>query len=239
MALTTTHRAARRVAIVCFAENAGDCIALTFDDGPLIPYTEQILESLAHHNAQATFFVRGRALTSSGNELVTRAHAAGHEIGNHTQNHLDLSQADMKTIAAEISKTHNQLAELLGSPPLVIRPPYGRGCDAVDRFASALGYRATVLWNVCPQDWTMVPADRVVASVLAGENPEAGEIRTHCPYVSHSPLPGAIVLLHDGALEEGESRSETVRAVQVIVPQLQSRGLQLVTVSDMLAVSNA
>lgn len=43
------------MAIVCSVTNAGDRIALTFDDGPSIPYTEQILEVLASHGAKATF----------------------------------------------------------------------------------------------------------------------------------------------------------------------------------------
>ena len=224
------------MAIICSVENAGDRIALTFDDGPLIPYTEQILETLAEHNAKATFFVGGRALTPASRDVVAQAHAAGHEIGNHTEHHCDLSQADVTTIATEVSETHDQLAELLGSPPRLIRPPYGRGCAAVDVFASTLGYRATVLWNVCPMDWNQPPADSIVSHVRAGDNPRAGEIEMYCHYTPRSPLPGAIVLLHDGALQDGESRGETVKAVQEIVPQLQSLGLQLVTVSDLLAV---
>jgi peptidoglycan-N-acetylglucosamine deacetylase len=223
------------MAIVCSVESAGSRVALTFDDGPVIPYTDQILDALAEQDALATFFVRGGALTLSTSEIVKQAHSAGHEIGNHTQNHCDLSHTAGERIEAEILETHERLSELLGDPPRVIRPPYGLGSDAVDTFASLLGYRATILWSITPRDWERPPADTIVARVLAGENPPHAEVaRSGCD-APHSPLQGAIVLLHDGALEQGDSRSETVKAVREIVLGIRSRGLELVTVSELLA----
>jgi peptidoglycan-N-acetylglucosamine deacetylase len=221
--------------IVCSATNASDRIALTFDDGPMTPFTEQILEALAASDAQATFFVRGGALSPTTSEVVRQAHAAGHEIGNHTENHRVLSMEDEATLKAEVSATHDRLTELLEGPPRVIRPPYGRGAHSVDKFASTLGYRATVLWNICPQDWDRPPANRIATRVMAGECPYHDEIAVHCGWAQQSSLHGGIVLLHDGALEQDDSRAETVTAVRDLIPRLQARGLRLVTVSDLLA----
>ena len=227
------------VAIVCSGEKGETRIALTFDDGPLIPYTEQISDALAAHGARATFFVRGGAITRNTSAVIEQARDAGHEIGNHTQNHSSLAGASPEEVEAELSETHDLLFELLGSKPRLVRPPYGRGSAAVDSCASALGYRATVLWSISPSDWTMPPADKIVSSVLAGENPPQGEITEHCRYTLRSPLAGAIVLLHDGCApgQHGESRFETVKAVRTLVPHLQSLGLQLVTVSELLESS--
>ena len=64
-------------------------VALTFDDGPTAPYTGQVLDELAALHVPATFFAIGRNIARDG-ELIDRAHAAGHLIGNHTQDHAHL-----------------------------------------------------------------------------------------------------------------------------------------------------
>ena len=61
-------------------------VVLTFDDGPLPPYTTRILDTLASNCAKATFFIVGR-MASSSPELVRRAYREGHTIGTHTENH--------------------------------------------------------------------------------------------------------------------------------------------------------
>jgi len=68
-------------------------VALTFDDGPTPAYTGAVLDALAAHDAKATFFVVGQRVHAHP-DLVRRAAAAGHEIGNHTWGHADLSTLD-------------------------------------------------------------------------------------------------------------------------------------------------
>jgi peptidoglycan/xylan/chitin deacetylase (PgdA/CDA1 family) len=221
------------MAVVCSGNRASDSIALTFDDGPLLPYTGQLLDAFDEYAARATFFVRGSAVTAETSPLVLRAHDAGHEIGNHTHNHLSLPDAPREKVEAEIAATHGLLVELLASTPRLIRPPYGRGTGVVDELASALGYRATILWSVSPSDWDTPPPAAIVERVLAGEN---RDVRRACGCAERSPLSGAIVLLHDGCPRtgQGESRAGTVTAVRELVPSLQSLGLRLVTVSELL-----
>jgi peptidoglycan/xylan/chitin deacetylase (PgdA/CDA1 family) len=227
------------VRVVCSAESAGNRIALTFDDGPHMQYTPQILDALAPHDARATFFVRGGGLTSSTREVVTRARDGGHEIGNHTQDHCGLKGATPEKVRAEVSETHELLTELLEAPPRLIRPPYGRGITEVNAFASTLDYRATILWNISPCDYDRPSAEEIARRVMDGESPDHDEISEHCETARNSPLPGAIVLLHDGCAPEqkGHSRHGTVMAMRNLVPALQNRGFQLVTVSDLLAAS--
>src|SRR5438477_10192323 len=222
--------------VVCSGNDAGNAIALTFDDGPLSPYTEAILDALDEYGAHGTFFVRGSAVTAHTSRLVLRARDGGHEVGNHTQNHLSLADVPVEEVEAEIAQTHELLGELLGSKPAVIRPPYGLGSATVNSCASALGYRATILWNISPNDWELPSAETIVQRVLDGENPDHEEVSQHCRCLEQSPLAGAIVLLHDGCPRTGEheSRAETVKAVRTLIPRLQSLGLRLVTASQLL-----
>jgi peptidoglycan/xylan/chitin deacetylase (PgdA/CDA1 family) len=204
--------------VVHSVETDRHVVALTFDDGPLHPETERLLDVLDETDAHATFFVRGGAIDDETKGLVVRAARAGHEIGNHTHSHLNLEEADHETVTEEILRTHHQLAELTGLEPTVIRPPYGRGTEIVDEIASAVGYRATVNWSVDPEDWASPPAAKIAERVLAGL------------------ASGAIVLMHDGCTDTraGQSRMGTVEAVHTLIPIIRERGFELVTVSQLL-----
>lgn len=193
-------------------------VALTFDDGPHPRYTELILDTLAAEGARATFFIRGGAINRETIEIVKRTAAEGHDVGNHTHHHLPLDAHSDATIEEEVRRAHFQLAEILGRPPALIRPPYGRALARVDAIAAPLGYRATVHWSIQADDWLMPPADTIVQRVLA------------------QLAPGAIVLLHDGCAPEqaGDSRQGTVEALRQMIPHVRQCGYELVTVSQLL-----
>ncbi len=204
--------------VVHSVETDRNVVALTFDDGPKNPETERLLDVFDDANAHATFFVRGGALTDDAEGLVTRAFAAGHEIGNHTHSHLWLEGAGRVVAEREILRTHHDLTGLVGVEPMVIRPPYGVGLELVDEIATQLGYRATVHWSVHATDWECPPADTIVERILAGVRP------------------GAIVLLHDGCSPDRlwQSRMATVDATRTLIPAIRERGFELVTVSQLL-----
>jgi peptidoglycan/xylan/chitin deacetylase (PgdA/CDA1 family) len=209
------------VTIVSAGVRRGSGVALTFDDGPAIPYTAKILDVFAELGGRATFFVRGAALSTVSHDVVRRAAAQGHEIGNHTYGHRSLASLDDATVRDEIGRTHTLLEEIVGSPPTLIRPPYGADAARVDRIAAGLGYRSTVLWSVHGHDWEGPPAGQIAASILD----------------SPALRPGAIVLLHDGSeTTPAASRRSTVDALRTLVPELRARGYELVTVSELLDV---
>lgn len=127
-------------------------IVLTFDDGPNPKTTPKLLDVLAENEIKATFFVVGQLLsTPAGKEIVMRAQAAGHVIGNHTFTHPNLRGLPESKIRDELKRTHDLVCECTGACTL-FRPPYGSSSETVSRILRELGY-TPVLWNVDTLDW--------------------------------------------------------------------------------------
>jgi peptidoglycan-N-acetylglucosamine deacetylase len=127
-------------------------VYLTFDDGPSAETTPQLLDRLKELRIQATFFVVGRNFENArGRAIVERMAAEGHQIGNHTYSHPNLTQLDGARIEEEIRRTE-VLIGLLDNGTKVFRPPFGYRNGAVDRAAAALGYKS-VFWDLCAWDW--------------------------------------------------------------------------------------
>ncbi|MDQ8706909.1 polysaccharide deacetylase family protein [Streptomyces sp. LHD-70] len=180
-------------------------VALTFDDGPLPPYTGQILDILEGYGIPATFFCVG--INSGGfAEELARMREQGHAIGNHTWSHPFLPELTGPQLAEQIDRTAEAIAEASGGPaPRLFRPPYGARTPEVlgrlSRFDAT-----TLLWDVAPDDWALRRADAIARDVLA-------DVR-----------PGSVVLLHDG----GGDRSPTVAALAPIIEGLLEDGYTFV-----------
>lgn len=99
-------------------------IAITFDDGPHPKETSQVLDVLKKYNVKATFFIAGKHAKWYKEPLV-RASKEGHEIGNHTFNHPDISNLSSSQIEEEIVKCEDILKEVTGKKPTLFRPPFG------------------------------------------------------------------------------------------------------------------
>lgn len=179
------------------------CVALTFDDGPARP-TSRLLDTLAARGIRATFFVVGVNVPYSP-ELLARMVAEGHEIGNHTLNHRDLTKLSGDALRAQVDEASDAIEAASGQRPRLLRPPYGAVDDAM---AASVGM-PLVLWSVDPRDW----ADHDPALVARRVAADARR--------------GSIILLHD-------IHETTVDAVPAILDDLASRGLTTVTVSELL-----
>ncbi|WP_412539236.1 bifunctional polysaccharide deacetylase/glycosyltransferase family 2 protein [Longispora sp. K20-0274] len=190
-------------------------IALTFDDGPDPVWTPLILDTLRRHGAHATFFVVGSRVNEHP-ELVRRILAEGHELGVHTYTHLDLAAVPPAQADLELSLTQSAIAGATGTRTALFRPPYSSEPGALDgngwrvvRAAGAAGY-LTVLADRDTRDWSRPGADAIVAA--AGPR---------------QPGAGAVVLLHDA----GGDRSQTVAALDRLLPALTQQGYHFTTVS--------
>lgn len=188
-------------------------VALTFDDGPDPRWTPLVLDALADHDAQATFFQMGDAVRK--HPAVTQAvHAAGHEVASHTARHTDLTDLDYDELWDNLTLTHEAITDATGTPPVLLRPPYGR-IDSLGLFAAAeLGYQVA-LWSHHLPTWdaeAKVDLDVATAS------------------------PGMIILCHDG---RGTPEESLYVAVRRLLSELTADGYTFVTVSDLLAAQQA
>jgi peptidoglycan-N-acetylglucosamine deacetylase len=177
-------------------------VYLTFDDGPHPVHTPQVLDALARHDARGTFFQVGVDIDRRP-ELTRRLVDEGHGIGNHSWSHPDLSQLTAAAGIDELTRTNALLADVLGRPPTLFRPPYGRMGPTTRTDAATVGLD-TVLWDVSPEDWSCPGVDAIVSRVLGSVDD------------------GAIVLFHDG----GGDRSQSVAALDEILSDLSARGFE-------------
>jgi peptidoglycan-N-acetylglucosamine deacetylase len=200
-------------------------VALTFDDGPDPKYTPQILDALKSVNAKAAFFIIGSEAEKFPG-ILDRVYREGHEIGNHTWTHPDISSIRPRYMEVEMNLTERLFASRLGVKPLLFRPPYSidQEPDTADEvkpleLTQELGY-ITVGDKIDPDDWHDNPrqsAEQVSQSVFR----QLGR--------------GNIILLHDG----GGNREQTVKAIPLIVNGLRERGYQIVPVSQLIGKSYA
>jgi peptidoglycan-N-acetylglucosamine deacetylase len=177
-------------------------VYLTFDDGPTPAWTPPVLELLARHRAQATFFVVGRNAAAHP-ELVRQAWAAGHGVGNHTWTHRRLTRLGAGALEAEVGATSAAIQRATGAPVRCLRPPYATVDAASAERARALGLRL-VMWDLDTGDWRRPGAEVIAGRVL-------DRVRS-----------GDVVLLHDG----GGDRSQTVAALRRVLASLSARGFR-------------
>jgi peptidoglycan/xylan/chitin deacetylase (PgdA/CDA1 family) len=172
-------------------------VYLTFDDGPTARWTPQILAVLARYNAHASFFVLGEQVEQYP-EVIASILEEGHTLGNHSFDHQSFDGITRQGFNREVRDTEKALD---GTGTQCLRPPYG-AVDAYTRiYAAENGYR-TVMWDVDPQDWRRPGVTAIMTRVLT-------EVQ-----------PGDVVLFHDG----GGDRSQTVRALDLILKELRSQG---------------
>jgi peptidoglycan/xylan/chitin deacetylase (PgdA/CDA1 family) len=185
-------------------------VALTFDDGPNPPRTDEILEILASRGARATFFVVGKWV-ERWPDAFRRIHQAGHAIGNHSYSH--------SRPAADFDRAEAVIGSFTGMPTRFLRAPYFdyRGCR---RSPVALSSSVkTVQCDVNPSDWSHRGPDRIVAGCLRARS-------------------GSIIDLHDGAEDDDEAKRlarprPLVAALPRIIDGLTSKGYRLVGLDEM------
>ena len=195
------------------ASVSGPYVAMTFDDGPHPSNTPKLLDLLKARNIKATFYVVGTNAKRYP-QLLRRMVAEGHEIGNHTVNHLGLARISNEKVRSELGQAHRAILDACGVPPTTVRPPYGSVTKAQKQWIfDEFGY-TTVLWSVDPKDWQR-PGSSVVARRLV-----------------EGARNGSILLAHD-------IHSPTITAMPSALDQLLRKGFQFVTVSQLMALQQS
>ena len=200
----------------------GGKLALTFDDGPDPTWTPKILDVLKARGVRATFFVLGENAQAHP-ELIERAVAEGHLIGNHTFTHPELKNVSALRERLELTATARLLEWIAGIRPVLFRPPF-HADDAFDEpraaeaiaLAASFGYR-TLGHDIDPEDYAQRDPAEIARRVLAK---------------AHS---GSVILLHDA----GGDRSATVAALPLIIDGLAASGVQLVPADELFGLPRA
>lgn len=188
-------------------------IALSFDAAWGNEDTQKILDTLAKYNVHVTFFMTG-GWVEKFPEDVKKIQAAGHDLGNHSENHKNMSQLSDEQCQEELMKVHNRIKELTGVKMNLFRPPYGDYDDHVITNAKKCGY-FSIQWDVDSLDWKDYGVNSIIKTVT-----------------EHKALKnGSIILMHNGA-------KYTAEALPVVIEKLQAAGYQIVPVSELIYKEN-
>jgi peptidoglycan/xylan/chitin deacetylase (PgdA/CDA1 family) len=207
------------------ADTTDKVVALTFDDGPNEPYTSQILDILKKYDIKATFFVIGMNVELYP-DVARRIVAEGHTLGNHSYTH-DANHALTTFGKRDLIAAQETIYDITGVQPHLYRPPHGKKTpwelDCVKE-----NQLIEVTWSVSVNDQVDPDADQAKAAASFAEK------------IVKRTQPGSIILLHDGYGTTHNNaqadKSFTVRALTLIIEQLQAQGYRFVTVPVLLQV---
>ena len=188
-------------------------ISISFDAAWGNEDTQRILDILAKHQVKATFFMTG-GWVEKYPEDVKKILKAGHDLGNHSENHRQMSQLSEEECRKEIMTVHERVKKLTGYEMKLFRPPYGDYNNTVIKAAYACGYYP-IQWSVDSLDWKDYGVEDIITRVT--ENKDLGN--------------GAIILCHNGA-------KYTADALDELLTKLKEKGCELVPVSQLIYKEN-
>lgn len=205
--------------LVSHGSRDSNAVALTFDMGGRLDPALSIMGWLVDHDVRATIFPTGEAAseTGIGRDVIARvaAHPELFAIGNHSWDHPDFRELTAAQIADQLERTEAALGPLVGGTTMpFFRPPFGSHDEAVRAAVGAAGWPFTVMWDVDTIDWRAPSdggpsVDDIVAKVISRARG------------------GSIVLMHLGGWS-------TLEALPRIVDGLRARGLEPVTLTELL-----
>ncbi|CAM1349440.1 polysaccharide deacetylase family protein [Tenacibaculum halocynthiae] len=166
------------VKAINFVQTETKQIAITFDDGPNIQYTQKVLGLLEEFNAKASFFCIGKQIEKYP-ELLREINEKGHVIGNHTFNHSNnWGFLSTKKIEKELLFTDRVIEKVINKKPRFFRPPFGVTNPSIAKALNKTKHRV-LGWSIRSLDTVIEDENKVLKRIL--------------PKIK----PGAIILLHD------------------------------------------
>lgn len=178
-------------------------VALTFDDGPG-NFTEKLISGLNERGAKATFYMLGNCV-SEYPEVLPMMVEGGHQLGNHTYDHQDITAISAKKVEEQITTTDNAIFDACGQRSTAFRPPYGNYTDDIAKTVD----KTFSMWSLDTIDWQLRDADAIKK------------------YIVSNCKDGDIILLHD-------IYEESVDGALSAVDELQKKGYVFVTMDELL-----
>lgn len=193
--------------------NGQKYISLSFDAAWGADDTIQILDILDQHNVKVTFFMTG-GWVESFPDMVKEIYARGHDLGNHSQNHKQMSKLSVSEQKQEIMSVSESVKTLTGYDMFLFRPPYGDYNSTLIETVYGCNYYP-IQWSVDSLDWKDYGVENIIKTVT-----------------QHKALDnGAIILMHNGA-------KFTAQALDEVITNLQGQGYTLVPISELIIREN-
>ncbi|MDE7021216.1 MAG: polysaccharide deacetylase family protein [Lachnospiraceae bacterium] len=188
-------------------------VALSFDAAWGNEDTEELLSILEAHDLHVTFFMTGEWVENYP-EDVKAILAAGHDLGNHSENHKNMSELSDEEKKEEILSVHRKVKDITGYDMFLFRPPYGDYDNALIDVLKDCEYYG-IQWDVDSLDWKNEGVDAILETVTKHKN--LGN--------------GSIILCHNG----GEYTAE---ALDALIIELEAQGYEIVPVSELIYPDN-
>lgn len=169
-------------------------------------YLEKMLPILQKHQVKATFFLEGNWVRKN-EQLAKKIAKDGHEIGNHSYNHPDMSKLTTGRISEQLDKTNEQIEQTIGVKPKWFAPPSGSFRKAVIDIA-AEKQMGTVMWTVDTIDW---------------QKPAPSVLQTRVLSKIHN---GAMILMHP--------TDPTAESLEALITKIKDKGYALGTVTELM-----
>lgn len=206
------HNSGKKLPIYC-VDSDEKKVALSFDAAWGNEDTADILKILKKYDIHVTFFMTGGWVSSYPDDVKAIA-KAGHDLGNHSENHKQMSQLPVEECREELMSVHEKVKELTGVEMQLFRPPYGDYNDTVIETANSCGYHV-IQWDVDSLDWKDYGVDSIINTV-----------------VNHKHLGnGSIILCHNGA-------KFTKDALPSLIEGIQEQGYTIVPISQLIYQDN-
>ncbi len=178
-------------------------VYLTFDDGPHLSATEEVLRTLDRHKAPATFFLLGENVVGR-ESIVQRIADEGHTIGLHGYHHSRLPALSQEKTLEEIRRSETAIRSITPRFKKIYRPPYGFFCWPGLKAAKKLDYRV-ILWSVLTGDFKRWNESKVISTAL------------------NALSDGSVLVFHDNELTTGKIGS----MVSECILRIRDAGFQL------------
>lgn len=208
-AVTVSSTGSKRDLPIYCVDTEDKKVALSFDAAWGNEDTRNILAILDKYGVKVTFFMTGSWVAKYPEDVKAIAEA-GHDLGNHSENHKQMSQLSKEQCIEEIMQTHIRVKELTGIEMNLFRPPYGDYNNTLVGAARECGYY-TIQWDVDSLDWKDYGTKSIIDTVV--NNKALGN--------------GSIILMHNGA-------KYTPDALESVIKGLQDKGYEIVPISQLI-----
>lgn len=196
--------------VLCKGDEQKKELVLTFDDGPHLKFTPQILAVLEKYQVKATFFCIGENIEKHPT-LLQKIDKAGHFIGNHTYHHSNFFDIyPQKRVKEELKSTEEIIQKVIHKKSKIFRPPYGVTNPPIAKAVKALDYLA-IGWSIRSLDTAIKEKEKIVSRVI------------------RQLKGGDILLLHD-------TSERTVVVLEEVLKYCQNNGIKIVGLDELLKI---